>query len=71
MREHRNLWLTLVVGVCLIPVAVVTGDGGPAVIAAIFILSSLIGFAYGSAGEEDPSTSVLQRRRSQRAGRGR
>ena len=68
MRRHLGLWLTLVVGVGLIPVAIATEDGWPAVIAAIFIAASLIGFAY-SAGEGDPSAPVRRWARKRRANR--
>jgi hypothetical protein len=68
MRRHMSLWLTLVVGVSLIPVAIATESGWPAVIAAIFIAASLIGFAY-SAGEGDPSAAVLRWARRHGAGR--
>lgn len=69
MRQHAYLWPTLVAGVCLVPVAIATENGWAAVIATIFVLASLIGFAYGYGGEADPRRSVLPRRRRQRAGR--
>lgn len=69
METHVSNWITLLVGIGLVAVAVATGNDWAAVIGGIWIAGSLIGLAYARAGPVDPSTSVIHRWRNGRARR--